>query len=124
MNCPVKENKDVRDECGGKVRMLFVRKAKAGQGLSTEPQCGREKIWRWGGGWQGPGRGRYSKAVGGSLSLSSKEGAGRPWEGSSSQVRVQILFRCGCLWRMYLMRTRLHVGGRAQEGELGRAPVR
>lgn len=61
LNCiyerPVKKDQDVRDECGDRLRTLLAGKAKAGQRLSTEPQ-GRGEKTQWGGGWQGPDRGK------------------------------------------------------------------
>lgn len=63
-------------------------KVEARQGLSTEPQCGGEKTQKWGGGWQGPGRERCSKATGGSLSLSVGKTLGESQQSSGSSDSI------------------------------------
>lgn len=85
--------------------------------MSTEPQRGEEKAQGWGGGWQGPGRGMSVKVAGRSLSLSSTEFTGRPWEGPSSQV-----FRCGHWWRMDLMRDQAACEGQGTRKGAGEGP--
>lgn len=69
------------------------------------------------------GRGQIEEcATGESLSLSRMEDCGRSWKGpavkgSSYSIQVWLLVENIC------MRTRLPVGDRVQEGELGRVQV-